>query len=97
MSGLWLFTYMAIPTLISELALDGRLNSKAMSFTLMCATAASAVFMAACGHLSTFTGRRIFFIVFGLLGAILAPSRSWASFPLRTSAPWCCRRVPCKS
>lgn len=73
MSGLWLFTYMAIPTLTSELALDGRLDSKAMSFILMCATAASAVFMAACGHLSTFTGRRTFFIVFGLLGAILAP------------------------
>ncbi|WP_334683920.1 MFS transporter [Arthrobacter sp. CAN_A214] len=73
MSGLWLFTYMAIPTLTSELALDGRLDAKAISFILMCATAASAVFMAACGHLSTFTGRRRFFIGFGLLGAILAP------------------------
>ncbi|MBG6219017.1 MFS family permease [Arthrobacter sp. CAN_A6] len=73
MNGLWLFTYMAIPTLTSELAFDGRLDAKAISFTLMCATATSAVFMAACGHLSTFTGRRRFFIGFGVLGAILAP------------------------
>ncbi|WP_051476554.1 MFS transporter [Arthrobacter sp. Br18] len=73
MSGLWLFTYMAIPTLTSELALDGRLDAKAISFTLMCATAASAVVMAGCGHLSTFTGRRTFFIGFGLVGAVLAP------------------------
>ncbi|WP_081743323.1 MFS transporter [Arthrobacter sp. H20] len=73
MSGLWLFTYMAIPTLTSELVLEGRLDAKAVSFTMMCATAASAVFMAASGHLSTFTGRRFFFIGFGLLGATLAP------------------------
>ncbi len=73
MSGLWLFTYMAIPTLTSELALDGRLDAKTISFTMLCATATSAVFMAACGHLSTFTGRRVFFIGFGVLGAALAP------------------------
>lgn len=73
MSGMWLFTYMAIPTLTSELALDGRLDARAISFTLMCATAASALSMAACGHLSTFTGRRRFFIGFGVLGAALAP------------------------
>jgi len=35
MSGLWLFTYMAIPTLIRELALDGLLDAKAISFTMM--------------------------------------------------------------
>lgn len=73
MSGLWLFTYMAIPTLTSELTLDGQLDARTVSFTMLCATAASAVFMAACGHLSTFTGRRVFFIGFGVLGAALAP------------------------
>jgi hypothetical protein len=73
MSGLWLFTYMAIPTLTSELALQGRMDAEAVSFTLMCAAAASAVFMAGCGHLSTFTGRRTFFMGFGVLGAVLAP------------------------
>lgn len=73
MSGLWLFTYMAIPTLTSELALDTDLNAGTISFAMMCATAASAVTMAACGHLSTFIGRRTFFIGFGLTGAILAP------------------------
>jgi len=35
MSGLWLFTYMAIPTLTRELALDGLLDAKAISFTMM--------------------------------------------------------------
>lgn len=73
MSGLWLFTYMAVPTLTSELTLDGQLDAQAVSFTMMCATGASAVFMAASGHLSTVTGRRLFFVGFGVLGAILAP------------------------
>ncbi len=73
MSGMWLFTYMAIPVLTSELALEGHLDARAISFTLMCATAASALSMAACGHLSTFTGRRRFFMGFGVLGAALAP------------------------
>ena len=73
MSGLWLFTYMAIPTLTSELALQGRMDAEAVSFTLMCAAAASAVVMAGCGHLSSFTGRRAFFMGFGVLGAVLAP------------------------
>ena len=73
MSGLWLFTYMAIPTLTSELALGGLLDAKTISFTMMCATAASAVAMAGCGQLSTVTGRRTFFIGFGLVGAVLAP------------------------
>src|SRR5664279_6404163 len=29
--------------------------------------------MAACGHLSTFIGRRVFFVGFGVLSAVLAP------------------------
>ncbi|MHB1173385.1 MAG: MFS transporter, partial [Lacisediminihabitans sp.] len=65
MSGLWLFAYMAIPTLTSELTLDAHLDARTISFTMMCATAASAFAMVGCGHLSTFIGRRTFFIGFG--------------------------------
>ncbi|MEK6649030.1 MAG: MFS transporter [Actinomycetota bacterium] len=73
MSGLWLFTYMAIAVLTGQLKTSGHLNDRDLSFTMMCATAASAIAMATCGHLSTFIGRRTFFIAFGALSAIGAP------------------------
>ncbi len=73
MSGLWLFTNMAIAVLTGQLVTIGNLGDRATSFTMLCATAASAVAMAASGHLSTFTGRRRFFVAFGALSAVLAP------------------------
>ena len=79
MSGLWLFTNMAIPTLTSELTY-AYLSAQTISFTMMCATAVSAFAMAACGHLSTFTGRRTFFIGFGVIAAFLAPITFLAIF-----------------
>ena len=79
MSGLWLFTNMAIPTLTSELTY-AHLSAQTISFTMMCATAVSAFAMAACGHLSTFTGRRTFFIGFGVIAAFLAPITFLAIF-----------------
>lgn len=86
MSGLWLFTYMAIPTLISELAIGADFDAETISFTMMCATAASAVTMAACGQLSTLIGRRTFFISFGLTGAALAPLTFLAIFTVEDTA-----------
>lgn len=80
MSGLWLFTNMAIPTLTSQLTLDASLDDRFISFTMMCGTAASAFTMAGCGHLSTFTGRRTFFVGFGLVGAVCAPVTFLAIF-----------------
>lgn len=73
MSGLWLFTNMAIPVLTAQLGGVANLDGRAISFTMLCATAASALAMVASGHLSTFTGRRRFFIAFGVASAALAP------------------------
>lgn len=73
MSGMWLLTYMAIPVLIGQLGADTNLGAQTISFAMMCGTAASAFTMAGSGHLSTFTGRRAFFIGFGLIAAVLGP------------------------
>ncbi len=73
MSGLWLFTNMAIAVLTGQLGSIGHLDGQAISFTMFCATAVSAVAMVACGHLSTVTGRRRFFITFGALSTVVAP------------------------
>ena len=73
MSGMWLFTNMAIAVLTGQLKASGHLNDQGVSFTMMCATVVSAIAMAACGHLSTFIGRRVFFVGFGVLSALLAP------------------------
>ncbi|MHA7285887.1 MFS transporter [Arthrobacter sp. MDT3-44] len=73
MTGLWLLTYMAIPTLTAELTRAGTFDGRGVTFALLCATAVSAVAMVLCGHLSTFLGRRLFFVGFGVLAAVLAP------------------------
>ncbi|TKV28864.1 MHS family MFS transporter [Arthrobacter sp. NamB2] len=73
MTGLWLLTYMAIPTLTAELTRAEVFDGRGVTLALLCATAVSAVAMALCGHLSTLVGRRRFFIGFGLLAAVLAP------------------------
>lgn len=84
MSGMWLFTYMAIAVLTGQLKAGGHLSFQSVSFTMMCATAVSAIAMATCGHLSTFIGRRTFFITFGALSAISAPIVYLAIFHQRT-------------
>lgn len=80
MSGLWLFTNMAIPALAGALVTGAHLNVQMVSFTMMCGTAVSAVAMVACGHLSTYVGRRRFFIGFGAISAVLAPLTLLAIF-----------------
>ncbi len=80
MSGLWLFTDMAVPTLTSQLKVDAHLGAQTISFIMMCATAVSAFAMVGCGHLSTFIGRRTFFVGFGLIAAVLAPITYLAIF-----------------
>src|SRR5664279_1826896 len=62
MSGLWLFTDMAIPVLTGQLKVDTHLGAQTISFVMMCATAVSAFAMVGCGHLSTLIGRRTFFV-----------------------------------
>lgn len=80
MSGLWLLTDMAIPILTGELKVASQLTPQSISFTMLCATAVSAVAMLASGQISTVIGRRTFFIGFGLLAAVLAPVTFLAIF-----------------
>ncbi|MBH0010110.1 MFS transporter [Salinibacterium sp. SWN1162] len=91
MSGLWLLTNMAIPVLAGQLGsgagalgASGALDGRALSFAMMIGTAASALTMAACGHLSTFTGRRRFFMGFGVLTAVGGPLAFLAVFAAPT-------------
>ena len=91
MSGLWLFTDMAFAVLTGQLATIAHLDGRATSFTMLCATAASAVAMVASGHLSTFIGRRRFYIAFGALSAVLAPVGYLLVFrqqPLGATVAW---------
>jgi len=84
MSSLWLLTNMAVPCWPvnsgQALSATGTLDSRTLSFAMMIGTAASAFTMAACGHLSTFTGRRRFFMGFGALTAIAGPLAFLAVF-----------------
>lgn len=73
MSGLWLLTDMAIPTLTGELKVASHLTAHSISFIMLCGTVVSAAAMLAAGQISTKIGRRTFFISFGVLAAALAP------------------------
>ncbi|MDQ1588238.1 MAG: hypothetical protein QOJ77_1403 [Microbacteriaceae bacterium] len=73
MTGMWLFTDIAVAVLTGQLKIGAHLSDQGVSFTMLCATVVSAIAMAASGHLSTFTGRRVFFVGFGILSAVLAP------------------------
>ena len=84
MSGLWLFTDMAVAVLTGQLKTVAHLSDQHVTVTMLCATAASALSMAACGHLSTFTGRRTFFITFGIVSAVVAPLTYLAVFRQHT-------------
>lgn len=74
MSGMWIFTYMSIAVLTGQLKTEVHLTYQEVSLTMMCATAASAIAMATCGHISTFLGRRRFFILFGIFSTFFAPA-----------------------
>ncbi|WP_144794405.1 MFS transporter [Kocuria palustris] len=87
MSGLWLFTYMAVTTFTAELGASGQIDAAHVSLVMMCATAVSAVAMAAAGHLSTFTGRRRFFVAFGLAAAVVSPLIFLAVFAVQGTGP----------
>ncbi|GAA1715619.1 MFS transporter [Isoptericola hypogeus] len=78
MSGLWLLTQMAVPTMTAAVRDGGVLDPQALSFALMVATAASAIVMHACGAASTRTGRRRFFVAFAALAVVAAPATWWA-------------------
>lgn len=84
MSGMWIFTYMSIAVLTGQLKAEAHLTFQDISLTMMCATAISAIAMATSGHISTFVGRRRFFIAFGILSTFLAPTTYLKIFHHRT-------------
>ncbi len=74
MTGLWLFTNLAIAALTPQLSAAGTLAASQVSAVMLVATAVSAVTMTFCGQLATWTGRRPFFIAFGVLSLVAAPA-----------------------
>ncbi|WP_029069278.1 MFS transporter [Jonesia quinghaiensis] len=74
MSGLWLLTNMAIPVVTQQLSAHRDFEPTQVTLVMLCGTAASAVTMFAAGHLSTFTGRRRFYTVSGVVIATFAPA-----------------------
>lgn len=77
MSGLWLLTQMAVPTLTAQLRAGGHVDARQLSFTLLVATAGSAVAMHLAGDASTRLGRRRFFLGFAAVVVVAAPL-TWA-------------------
>lgn len=100
MTGLWLLTYMAVPTLTAQLSRMPQLEPQTVSLVMLGATAVSALAMAGAGALSSRIGRRRFFVGFGLLCAAVSPSSSWRCCPGPSepaSARCCCWQPRCRS
>jgi len=76
MSGLWLMTNMVVLQLAASLSagtLDTAIDPAAQPVVMAIAAIAQAVFMSLTGALSTWTGRRRYFIGAGMLAAIGGP------------------------
>lgn len=79
MTGLWLFTQMAIPVLTGMLREAPRIGPTAVPLVMLIATLASAASMLVSGAISQRAGRRRFFVAFGAVAIIAAPlSFTWA-------------------
>ena len=73
MTGLWLLTNSTVLLLTARLATDAGLSDTRVSLTMGIATIAQALIMAVAGHLSTYTGRRKLFVMWGLSAMLVAP------------------------
>ncbi|WP_217178860.1 MFS transporter [Streptomyces sp. AC495_CC817] len=79
MTGLWLFTQMAIPVLTGMLRETPQVGPTTVPSIMLIATLASAGAMLAAGAVSQRMGRRRFFVVFGAVAIIAAPlAFAWA-------------------
>jgi len=79
MTGLWLFTQMAIPVLTGLLSEAPQIGPTTVPLIMLVATLASAAAMIASGAISQRIGRRRFFVAFGGLAIIAAPlALMWA-------------------
>ncbi|NUL44588.1 MFS transporter [Cellulosimicrobium funkei] len=77
MTGLWLLTYSTVLLLTERLTTDSALDPAAVPVVIGLASVAQAVVMAVAGHLSTFTGRRRLFMLWGLVAALAGPVVWW--------------------
>lgn len=79
MTGLWLFTQMAIPVLTGLLSEAPQIGPTTVPLIMLVATLVSAAAMIASGAISQRIGRRRFFVAFGGLAIIAAPlALMWA-------------------
>ncbi|MCA1307359.1 MFS transporter [Microbacterium esteraromaticum] len=79
MTGLWLFTQMAIPVLTGMLRDAPQVGPPEVAFIMLIATLVSAVSMFTAGVVSQRIGRRRFFVIFGAVALIAAPlAFAWA-------------------
>lgn len=73
MSGLWLMTNMVVILLTGRLTSDLGLDTGQVALVMGVASVAQAVVMSLTGQLSSRTGRRRFFVGWGVLAAVTAP------------------------
>lgn len=79
MSGLWLLTDTVVLLLTARLSSDAGLPATRVSLAMGVASVAQAVFMAVAGQLSSWTGRRALFIVWGSAATLGGPLLWWAT------------------
>ncbi|GAB3624359.1 MFS transporter [Mariniluteicoccus endophyticus] len=77
MTGLWFLTNMTVMVLTARLGSDAGLSPATVSTVIGAAAIGQAVVMSLTGHLSTATGRRRFFVGWGLLAAVAGPVLWW--------------------
>lgn len=73
MSGLWIMTNVVVIALPGELRQSVGLDASAAAWVMGAAAVAQAMVMGCTGHLSTLTGRRRFFVLWGLSAAVCGP------------------------
>ncbi|XNS28034.1 MFS transporter [Citricoccus nitrophenolicus] len=84
MTGLWLLTYSTVLLLTERMTTDSVLDPAAVPVVIGLASVAQAVVMAVAGHLSTFTGRRRLFMLWGLVAAVAGPVVWWLAITTST-------------
>ena len=77
MTGLWCLTNMVVIAMTGLLGSELGLGAGEVSLVMAAAAVAQALVMSVTGHLSTRTGRRVFFVGAGLVAAVAAPVLWW--------------------
>lgn len=77
MTGLWIMTNLTVIVLTQRLTSDVHLPASGVALAMAIASLGQAIVMALAGHWSTLLGRRRFFVIWGLVGAIGGPLLWW--------------------